>query len=223
MKKIIRRLFFSVFSKLIPELNLLKNENIYWPYFASSITDSSVHPLTKLYPPFKLNRVKIGEATYIAPNSIVSIARIGKYCSIGPNFFCGWGIHPTDGISTSPMFYSTRTQNGRTLSVADKIEERKEIIIGNDVFVGANVTILDGVEIGDGAIIGAGAVVSKNIPAYAIAVGCPIRIIKYRFSPENIDRLLKLKWWDFPEEHLADVERFFFDVESFIYKYNTEI
>lgn len=62
------------------------------------------------------------------------MTEIGKFCSIGPNFFCGWGVHPMDGISTSPMFYSTLKQNGMTLSLVDKVEERKNIRIGNDVF-----------------------------------------------------------------------------------------
>ena len=66
----------------------------------------------------------------------------------------------------------------------------------NDVFIGANVTVLDGVTVGDGAVIGAGAVVSKDIPAYAIAVGCPIKIIKYRFSQDQIEALLKIKWYE---------------------------
>lgn len=114
------------------------------------------------------------------------------------------------------MFYSTKKQNGTTLSETDKIEERKRIIIGNDVFIGANVTVLDGVTIGDGAVIGAGAVVSKDIPPYAVAVGCPIRIIKYRFENEQIEALKKLEWWNFDDERLKEVERFFFDVDGFI-------
>lgn len=87
------------------------------------------------------------------------------------------------------------------------------------VFIGANVTILDGVTIGDGAVIGAGAVVSKDIPPYAIAVGCPIRILKYRFEPEQIHKLLKIKWWEFEDDKLQDVERMFFDINEFIEKH----
>ncbi len=215
----IRRFFFNFFSKIIPELKLLKNEQVYWPYYKSSVIDSDISKLAELYLPYTVLNSKIGEGTYIAPNSRVSMAQIGKYCSIGPNFLCGWGIHPTNGLSTSPMFYSTLKQNGRTLSKSDKIEERKRIIIGNDVFVGVNVTVLDGVSIGDGAIIGAGAIVSKDIPPYAIAVGCPIKIIRYRFSEDNIDKLLKIKWWDFDIEKLQDVEKYFFDIDSFLNKY----
>ena len=118
------------------------------------------------------------------------------------------------------MFYSTRKQNGFSLTDKDKIEERKIITIGNDVFIGANVTILDGVTIGDGAIIGAGAVVSKDIPDYAIAVGCPIKIIKYRFTEDRIEALKRIQWWNFTEDKLQDVEKLFFDVDEFIKKYD---
>lgn len=120
------------------------------------------------------------------------------------------------------MFYSTMMLNGMTLSAENKIEERKGITIGNDVFVGANVTILDGVTIGDGAVIGAGAVVSKDIPPYAVAVGCPIRVIRYRFDQKTRDRLLDIKWWNFSEEHLREVEKYEFDVDGFIKKQQDE-
>lgn len=185
----------------------------------SDQTDSNIDKFTRIQPPFKIEKTEIGEGSYLSSNSAISMAQIGKYCSIGPNFLCGWGIHPTNGISTSPMFYSTQKQNGRTLAKQDKIDERKKIIIGNDVFIGANVTVLDGIVIGDGAVIGAGAVVSKNIPPYAICVGCPIKIIKYRFSSENIEKLERIKWWNFNESELNDVEKYFFDLDAFIKKY----
>ena len=141
---------------------------------------------------------------------------IGKFCSIGPNFVCGYGIHPTNTVSTSPMFYSKHKQNGITLSKEKKIQERKPIRIGNDVFIGVNVTVLDGVTIGDGAIIGAGAVVSKDIPPYAIAVGCPIRIIKYRFDEKTIEEFLKLKWWDRDMEYIHLAEKHFLKPDEFL-------
>ena len=216
IKKTLRDVLFYFFAGIIPELKLLRNKHIYWSYFETRITDCTIDKFTKLHPPYKISNTAISEGSYISPNSSISFTKIGKYCSIGPNFFCGWRIHPTFGLSTSPMFYSTGKQNGKTLSKVNKIEERKEIIIGNDVFIGANVTVLDGVTIGDGAIIGAGAVVSKNIPPYAIALGCPIEIIKFRFAPEDIAKLLAIKWWDFNENDLKDVEKYFFDVPSFL-------
>lgn len=173
---------------------------------------------TKIYTPSHIHNTEIGDYTYIAKNSHISLSKIGKFCSIGPNVICGWGIHPLHGISTHPMFFSTLKQNGMTLSDINKVEERKPITIGNDVFIGANVTILDGVTIGNGAVIGAGAVVSKDIPPYAVAVGCPIKIIKYRFSKEVIKKLEDIKWWDFDDESLKDVEQNEFDIISFLTK-----
>lgn len=214
IKKIIRKLV----TKSIPEIHLLDylhgHGNEY--NLLSWSNDSTVGENVLLYPLYHISNSTIGDYTYIAQNSFISLTTIGKFCSIGPNLVCGWGIHPTNGISTHPMFYSTMRQNGMTLSSEDKIEERKPIVIGNDVFIGANVTILDGVTIGDGAVIGAGAVVSKDIPPYAVAVGCPIRVIKHRLSHEQIESLMRIKWWNFDDEKLKDVEKHFFDIDSFI-------
>jgi acetyltransferase-like isoleucine patch superfamily enzyme len=203
IKKILNKIFLFIF----PEFKFVFVKEKYHDY----------EKYTRLYEPcVQGEEVLIGAYSYVASHSHISFTTIGKFCSIGPFFLCGWGIHPTNGISTSPIFYSTRKQNGITLAVKDKIIERKNIIIGNDVFIGANVTVLDGVTIGDGAVIGAGAVVSKNIPPYAIAVGCPIRIKSYRFDELTIKKLLEIKWWDFPDEKLYFVEKYFFDVKYFI-------
>ena len=210
-----RRLLRKILFWSIPELRLLRNS--YYDFSLISRKnqiDIRTHKL--IYAPYCVCDTEIGEYTYIAENACISKTTIGKFCSIGPNFLCGWGIHPVNGISTAPMFYSTRKQNGMTLSSKDKIEERKEIVIGNDVFIGANVTVLDGVTIGDGAVIGAGAVVSKNIPPFAVAVGCPINVVRYRFEENQIEALKRIKWWNFDQERLNDVEKFFFDVNGFI-------
>ncbi|NHA04788.1 CatB-related O-acetyltransferase [Mucilaginibacter sp. HC2] len=195
-------------------------KNIY-NRFLSIYKKVNVGKHVKIAPRYQLWNVNIGDYTYVSENSKMSFTTIGKFCSIGPNVFSGWGIHETQGISTAPMFYSTGKQNGITLSRENKIVERKPITIGNDVFIGANVIILDGVEIGDGAVIGAGAIVSKNIPPYAIAVGIPIKIIKYRFESQIIDKLLKIKWWDWSDEKLSDVEQMFFEVDKFVDKYDS--
>jgi len=183
------------------------------------LVNSTVSNKAKLYPVYKIYNSNIGDYTYIADNAQIKLSNIGKFCSIGPNLLCGWGVHPTNGISTAPMFYSTMKQNGTTLSSTDKIVEMRQINIGNDVFIGMNVTILDGVTIGDGAIIGAGTVVSKDVPPYAIAIGCPMKIQKYRFDPDSIEKLLAIKWWNWSEDELKNVEELYFDNENFINKY----
>lgn len=158
--------------------------------------------------PYYLNNVQLGDYSYFAKNAQVANTTIGKFCSIGPNFCCGLGLHPTNGISTHPMFYR------------GKIAEYKPVTIGNDVFIGANVTVLDGVTIGDGAIIGAGSVVSKDIPPYAIVVGCPIQIKRYRLSENQIAAMLRIQWWNWDEEKLKDIREMFDDIDAFIAKYD---
>ena len=125
---------------------------------------------------------------------------VGKFCSIADclTIFLG-GNHRVDWISTYPFpaFASTFPEvNGLDGFVAT----HGNVVIGNDVWIGSHVTILSGVTIGDGAVIGAYSVVAKSIPPYAIAVGNPARVVRYRFDEETIHLLLKLQWWNWPIE-----------------------
>ncbi len=83
------------------------------------------------------------------------------------------------------------------------------ITIENDVWIGANAVILKGVKIGNGAIIGAGTIVRDDVPPYAICIGNPGRIVKYRFDDEIIDLLLKSKWWMLNKNELEEHEDLF--------------
>jgi len=200
----------------IPEMTYLDKDHPNFAFKPNVLRESVVAKTAKIYPPYHIREARIGDYSYISTGASLSRTSIGKFCSIGPNLTCGWGYHPINGVSTSPMFYSTRKQNGLSLCSFDKVQELKPIEIGNDVFIGMNVTVLDGVKIGDGAVIGAGAVVSKDIPPYSIAIGNPIRIIRYRFNEETIAKLKDIKWWEWPEEKLQSVEKFFFDVDGFV-------
>jgi acetyltransferase-like isoleucine patch superfamily enzyme len=170
----------------------------------------------KIVPPFFLHNVEVGDYSVLAYNAHAANVKIGKFCSIGPNFCCGLGLHPTNGISSSAMFYSTSKLNGMTLSKENKYEETKQTFIGNDVYIGANVFVLDGVTISDGAVVGAGAVVTKDIPPYAIALGIPAKVVKYRFDETTIKSLLEKQWWNGTDEDLQQVEKYFWDVEDFL-------
>ena len=208
LKKALKRRVRSLFFKFFPDLKQGQEPQ-------SHIEQCYLGKCVKIYPKSYVFNSVIGQYSYIAKNASISNTTIGKFCSIGPYFNSGWGLHPTHGISTHPMFYSNKKQNGISLSVENKIKEKKPITIGNDVFIGMHVIVLDGVTIGDGAVIGAGAVVSKDIPPYAIAVGNPIKIIKYRFEHQIIDKLLHKRWWNNPDD-LQLVEKYFFDVESYL-------
>ncbi|WP_299485003.1 CatB-related O-acetyltransferase [uncultured Allomuricauda sp.] len=83
------------------------------------------------------------------------------------------------------------------------------IKIGNDVWIGRDAKIMDGVTVGDGSVIATGSIVTKDVPPYAIVGGVPAKVIKYRFDEETIEKLLKLKWWDFSEEKILQNKNFF--------------
>lgn len=127
----------------------------------------------------------IGRYTFIADGTIITKTIIGNYCSIAPGSKIGLGEHRLSAISTSVLF-SNNPYDELTL---------KDCYIGNDVWLGANSVILRGVKVCDGAVVGANAVVTKDIPPFAIAVGVPAKVIKYRFSPDNINRIIASNWW----------------------------
>ena len=216
----IKRNIQQWFAKWLLEPIIPKGKTCGYSLVKSERASSTIADNSRVYPPFFLHGVEVGAYSYVAKNSNITNCTIGRFCSIGPNFCCGLGIHPTNGISTAPMFYSISKVNGSSLSQINRVEESKHTTIGNDVFIGVNVTVLDGVTIGDGAVIGAGAVVSKDIPPYAIAVGCPIRIVKYRMTEEQIAAMQRIQWWNWDDDRLQDVERMFEDIDGFIQKYD---
>lgn len=123
---------------------------------------------------------------------------IGAYCSIavGVEFSIG-GNHRPEWVSTYPFRVEMGMANPWT---DDHIRTERDIRVGSDVWIGRQALILPGVQIGDGAVIGARAVVSKDIRPYAIAVGAPAREVRRRFGDEQVEALLRLRWWDWPED-----------------------
>ena len=113
--------------------------------------------------------------------------------------------HTLNKISTSPLF-TQRFNACRFKWCENDIDSDadKRTVLGNDVWIGSHVLIKGGVKVGHGAVIGAGAVVVNDVPPYAIVGGVPAKIIRYRFSAEIIENLLKLEWWNLSDELLKD-------------------
>ncbi len=126
---------------------------------------------------------------------------IGSFCSISKNVrLITGGIHPTNWVSTFPI----RDYVGVDIPYDGMPTSNGEINIGNDVWIGTGVTIMSGVNIGHGAIIASGAIVTRDIPAYSIAAGIPARVVKFRFTENQIDRLLKICWWNWDIQTIKD-------------------
>ncbi|MDV4150305.1 CatB-related O-acetyltransferase [Clostridium sp. AL.422] len=152
----------------------------------------------------KLSNVTMGDYSYISKKSDISNCQIGKFCSIAPGVKIGFGMHPTNLISTSPLFYTDKNVFKYAIKKDKSFIEHKKTIIGNDVWIGLNSIILDGIKIGDGAIVAAGAVVTKDIPPYAVVGGVPAKIIKYRFDEEKRKELTKFNWWNLEEDKIRE-------------------
>ena len=101
---------------------------------------------------------------------------------------------------------------------AENSLSKGDIVVDDDVWIGHHATILTGVHIGQGAVIGAGALVNSDIPPYAIAVGVPAKVIRYRFSQEIIEKMLQLKWWQWPDEEIREKIDKFYSIDEFIAK-----
>ena len=165
----------------------------------------------------------LGYGSYIGPNSNI-LGNIGKYTSIAPDVKVLNGMHPytTPFVSTNPVFFSLRKQNGGTFTTKQRYTELRymdeektySVVIGNDCWIGERAMIIGGVTIGDGAVVLAGAVITKDVPPYAIVGGIPSKILKYRYDENTIAFLLKFKWWDKKEVWLREHIELMNDIEQ---------
>ena len=147
----------------------------------------------------------IGRHSYVGKGFVCAHKQtsIGAFCSIGRNVALGPSQHPVTWLSTSPFTYKADKKLVDNQKLLDWYYE--PVVCGNDVWIGNNVIVQDGVKIADGAIIGSNAVVTHDVPAYAIVIGAPARIVKYRFSEDIIKQFLDLKWWDLLDEQIANL------------------
>lgn len=175
-----------------------------------SVGDFSKVASSKLFSAVKIDRnnhidnTEIGAYSYTGRNTMILYSIIGNYTSISWNVSIGGANHDYSRITQHSFLYNS-TDNIRPSSEPVAYDRYKSSVqIGNDVWIAAGAVVTRGVKVGDGAVIGANAVVTKNVPPYAIVAGSPAKIIKYRFSKEVIEILLKLKWWDWSVDKIQE-------------------
>ncbi|MFC5183964.1 CatB-related O-acetyltransferase [Actinomadura harenae] len=129
---------------------------------------------------------------------------IGRFCALatGVRFIMNGANHRMDGPSTFP-FPTMGGAWAEHFDLITNLPNRGDTVVGNDVWLGNGVTVMPGVRIGHGAIVASGAVVTSDVPDYGIAGGNPARLLRTRFAPEDVVRLLDVAWWDWPVEHIT--------------------
>jgi virginiamycin A acetyltransferase len=168
--------------------NSKNNNNIQSPNVAELALKG--HYITILKGSYVCSNSIIDSYNYIGYNTLITKTNIGRYNSIANNVNIGHGEHPLHLISTSSFINNTPYE----------VLTEKECNIEHDVWIGSGVTIKRGVTLGIGSVVGANAFVNKDVPPYAIVGGVPATIIKYRFPPEKIDKILNSKWWEYELE-----------------------
>lgn len=183
----------------------------------------------------EIGKTKCGKCSYGPLTDHWLVESVGAFCSFAP----GSDVvenHPVGYISTHPFLYYggvSDTVHGREWKdvngergyfdgVIPKGDNYKlhKITIGNDVWLGKNVLITNGANIGNGVIAGAGAIITKDVPDYAIVMGIPARIVRFRYTQEEIAALNRIKWWDWPNEMIrCYYDDFFLDIKEFICKH----
>lgn len=163
----------------------------------------------------------IGKYSYIYGSSLIE-TDMGAFCSIAAGCSIGGGKHPTDWVSTSPVFYKGRNVLCKNYS-QNVFSEYARTTIGNDVWIGAKCMIKGGITIGDGAIIGMGSVVTHDVPPYEIWAGNPAKCIRKRFDDEIVSKLLQLQWWNWDEEKLHQYGDLFQNPNELLKKLEEEV
>ena len=149
------------------------------------------------------------------------VESIGRFCSFAVGTAAVWN-HPLDMVVNHDFSYSNQHMPvpPHTTALKFRYEDfNKKFVIGSDVWLGRNVILTNGVRIGNGVRAAAGAVITKDVPDYAVVAGVPAKVIKYRFTAEQIRMLNEIAWWDWPVEKIQACYDDFIDIDLFLQKH----
>jgi len=201
-----------------PQKKVLKKE----PLIESSsiIVESQFGEFVEIGSFNNIQESTIDNYSYSCENCQIIYSYVGKFVNMASYVRLNPSPHPMEKASQHHMLYRKEMFGfGEDDDSFFDFRRSKKVNIGHDVWLGHNVVVMGGVTIGNGAVIGSGAIVTKDIPPYAIAVGNPARVIKYRFDPKTIEDLEKISWWDWSHEKLKNSLDDFHHTKQFIEKH----
>lgn len=181
----------------------------------SAITRSTIAPSAKVESGSHVVSSTMDRHSFCGYDCEIYCCDIGAFCSIANGVSIGGGRHPMEWVGMSPVFYEGRDSVKAKFSSHARLPTKRTTVL-NDVWIGRSALIAQGVRIGNGAVVGMGSVVTKDVPDYAIVAGSPARIVRMRFDEKLIQALLRIRWWDFPDEKLRRYATFFTDPQRFI-------
>ncbi len=189
----------------------------------ATVTDSVLGRYTEVGAFSHIAHSTLGDYSYCVENTQIAYAQIGKFANIASHVRIYASRHPMDRASLHHFTYRSAWYFEGEEDDADFFAWRASngITIGHDTWFGHGAIVMPGVTIGNGAIIGSGAVVTHDVPAFAIAVGVPARVMRSRFTPAIVERLEALAWWDWPHDRLRETLADFrsLPIEAFLEKH----
>lgn len=210
LRSIIRSVLVPAYASKLLEQRLNEKGHEIFIDHNYVVNDTKFEKYNRLTGPGIISGSELGAFTYLQSYTNIACASIGRFCSVGPYTSIANGEHPTNLMSTHPVFFSEIYFWPRYKFVKEKIfEQHRKVVIGHDVWIGANCYIKDGISIGTGSIVAAGSIVTKDVPPYSIIGGVPAKIIRARFSEKVIELLLRSEWWFLEIGQLEKLKHFF--------------
>lgn len=190
---------------------------------SSTVINSRFGEYTEIAAGCFCNEITLEDYSYLSSCVRAIWCDIGRFSSIASHCVINPGNHPYQRVTQSHCTYRCRQYGFADQDDDAFFEWRRQdaVTIGHDVWLGHGVYVMPGAKIATGAVVAAGSVVTRNRPVgpYEIAAGSPAKPVKKRFSDRIIDRLLEIRFWDWPREKLEQGFRDLYDVEAFIEKY----